>query len=338
MIANGIPQTAEIDRQQARLEVTYDGEPQFRAISGSLDYSINTATPVIRCGDRYFACEDGVWFTSASPMGPWVVADSVPAAIYEIPPTCPIHYVTYCRIYDVDSDWICFGYTPGYFGCYVEDGCVVWGAGWWWTPWIDQCWYGCPWTYGFGVGVRWGHGWGWTVGLGFGATPFCAPWWGPLGRPHPAFYPLIAGHMFYNLNVRNADIYGAWPRTVVRVGEPYISRPASAAARPNNIYSGADGRVYRQTGKGWEQREGSSWRPSPTGLDGASRARDQGATRSIQRRQPSSLPRVYRPLAPQHQAPQQPAPRPAPQAIPPGLRGGVGGGWSGGGGGGHRGR
>jgi hypothetical protein len=321
VIVNGIPETAEIDRRRARLFVAYDGDPRFEPIAGtSLAYALNTRTPVIRVDDRYYACEDGVWFTGSSPFGPWVVASTVPPPIYEIPPSCPIHSVTYCRVYDVGSDWVCFGYTPGYFGCYISDGCVVWGAGRWWRPWIGRQWFGRPWTYGFSVGVRWGFRWGSGVGMGLGARPFCAPWWAPLDRPHPAFYPLVGERAVFHLDVRNANVYGAWPRTVVHSRESLVARSPTRGALPNNVYSAADGRVYRRTEGVWERREAFGWGRWATGLEGDYTARAQGATRSFQRRTVSEFPsHIYRPMLPQHSfgAPEQP--RSVPQPIPPGL-------------------
>src|SRR5438552_18096802 len=46
VIANSIPQTATVQRNQAKLELTYDGPPQFKHIAGTpLLYAINTAKP-----------------------------------------------------------------------------------------------------------------------------------------------------------------------------------------------------------------------------------------------------------------------------------------------------
>ncbi|HEX5398998.1 MAG TPA: carbohydrate-binding family V/XII, partial [Verrucomicrobiae bacterium] len=48
VIANSIPQTATIQRDQAKLEVTYYGAPSFTPIAGTtLAYAANTQTPVI---------------------------------------------------------------------------------------------------------------------------------------------------------------------------------------------------------------------------------------------------------------------------------------------------
>jgi hypothetical protein len=46
---NGIPQTAIIDRLQAKIKVEYDGEPIFKAIAGTqMSYAVNTNISVVR--------------------------------------------------------------------------------------------------------------------------------------------------------------------------------------------------------------------------------------------------------------------------------------------------
>src|SRR5258708_17016104 len=116
VIANSIPQTATVQRNEAKLELTYDGAPQFNSIAGTpLLYAINTATPVIEVDAKtYYSVQNGVWFAGASPTGPWVVATSVPAVIYSIPVSSPLHYVTYARVYDSTPEEVYVGYTPGY--------------------------------------------------------------------------------------------------------------------------------------------------------------------------------------------------------------------------------
>ena len=71
-----IPQTAAIKRSEAKLEVEYDGQPEFEKIPGtSVAYAVNTGAQVLEVGGRYYAVDNGVWFTSAKATGPWVVAD-----------------------------------------------------------------------------------------------------------------------------------------------------------------------------------------------------------------------------------------------------------------------
>src|SRR6185503_3385873 len=101
-ISAGVPQTATVKRTEAKMPpAQYDGAPQFQPIEGtSLSYAVNTATPVIETAPgAYYAVVNGVWFTGGSPTGPWVLADSVPPSIYTIPPTSPIYYVTYVKVY-----------------------------------------------------------------------------------------------------------------------------------------------------------------------------------------------------------------------------------------------
>jgi hypothetical protein len=133
----------------------------------------------------YYAVQGGVWFTAGSPWGPWAVATYVPPVIYTIPTASPIHYVTYVRVYRYDPDYVWVGYTPGYLGtCYSPWGTVVYGTGWYYTPWIGTYWYGSPWTWGFGVGVSWSPWTGWDVGFGWGGYVYYDPWWGPYRSWH----------------------------------------------------------------------------------------------------------------------------------------------------------
>ena len=175
VIANSVPQTATVRRSEARFEPTIDGEPQLRSIeSTSLLHVANSATPIIRVdADSWYAVDRGVWFTARSLDGPWEIAISVPPAIYGIPATSPLHYVTYVKVYGATPDEVFTGYTPGYLGTVVAPvGTVVQGTGAYVSPWIGNVWFGTPWTYGFG----------WSVGVGtFWPTwnPWWSPWWGP---------------------------------------------------------------------------------------------------------------------------------------------------------------
>jgi hypothetical protein len=74
-----------VDRAKAEAEVkvSYDGDPQFKPIeSTDLSYASNTQDKIIKVGDLYYLCFQGVWFMSTSPEGPWKTADSVPKEIY----------------------------------------------------------------------------------------------------------------------------------------------------------------------------------------------------------------------------------------------------------------
>ena len=174
VIANSVPQTATVSRMERRFQPTLDGEPQLRPIEGTqLQHVANSPTPIIRVDDRsWFAVDQGVWYRAPALEGPWEVATSVPPAIYGIPSTSPLHYVTYVQVYGATPDVVYTGYTPGYLGSVVAPaGTVVYGSGFYASPWVGSVWYGAPWTYGFG----------WSVGIGTfwpQWNPWGPPWWG----------------------------------------------------------------------------------------------------------------------------------------------------------------
>jgi hypothetical protein len=188
LIANQIPTTARVDIKSASFAMQTDGEPKLAPIDGtSLQYVLNASAPVIRVDDKtWYACQEGLWFVSNSMSGPWAVATSVPAVIYSIPPSSPVYYVTYVRVYRAIPTYVYVGYTPGYYGAVVAPGgVVVYGTGYYYSPWVGHYWYGYPVTYGMGVGMAWTPWTGWAFGFGFG-WPYGAmwyyppaPWWGP---------------------------------------------------------------------------------------------------------------------------------------------------------------
>jgi hypothetical protein len=196
VIANGVPEIAAVKRSAARLEISYDGTPQFRPIEGTgLEAAVNAPVPVIRVDSRtYYALDNGVWFFSESAHGPWIAATFVPAAIYAIPRSDPLHYVTYVRVYDATPEDIYVGYTPGYVGSYVTvERTVVYGTGWYYRPWIGTVWYAPPATWGFGFSFY--HSW-WN--------PWPVRAWWPAWRPVPCFRPA----------------WGPWPRYHAGVKHP----------------------------------------------------------------------------------------------------------------------
>ena len=111
-----IPQTSAIKREKnAKVGVIYDGEPKFEPIKGTpLSYAVNTGSSVLRHEDRFYLCEQAVWYVSASPKGPWAVATSIPKEIQAIPPEYPVYNVKYVYIYDSTPEVVYVGYTPGY--------------------------------------------------------------------------------------------------------------------------------------------------------------------------------------------------------------------------------
>ena len=249
LIANSIPQTATITRSEAKLTVQYDGEATFVPIEGtSMTYSKNTSAPVIKVADsNYYCVEAGVWFKAPTPQGPWRVADTVPAGIYDIPPSSPLYYVTYVKVYNSTPEVVYVGYTPGYYGTVVSASTttVVYGTGWYYPPYISPTvWYGWPYTYGVGAGFTYSDesGWSFGFGYGYGYYPWYYPWWGPMGYYGCCWYPYYGWGAWGGVAV--ANVYGVWGNTA-------YSRTAAAWANPyTGNYGAASRGAYHNTQTG----------------------------------------------------------------------------------------
>jgi hypothetical protein len=242
-IATTIPQTATVSRTKATATVRYDGAPSFAPIAGTpLSYAANTASPVVRADDAHYYCvTNWVWFSATAPTRPWQVATAIPDAIYAIPVSSPLYYVTYVRIYSVTADAVVVGYTPGYQGVYVNlDGTVVFGTGYAYPPYIGSVWYGYPATYGYGAGFALGEEQGFAFGFAAGeswgaAWPYWEPywWWG---------YGYYRGYGYY-VNVNQANFYGRWGQGTVTYAEGWNAWTGTewraAAAQGYNPATGA---------------------------------------------------------------------------------------------------
>jgi hypothetical protein len=262
IIANQIPQTATIRRSEAKLAVTYDGPPQFQPMEGtSMEYAINTSFDVIHAG-RYYAVRDGVWFVADAPLGPWAVADFIPAEIYTIPPSNPLYHDRFVTVYDSTPDFVYCGYTPGYLGAYVWDDTVVFGTGWWYPGWIGPgFWFGWPWTWGFGFDFGYfGGGWFWRPNgywwyhnPGFGGRVYSDHW-------NPHWSPGDREGIHNNVNA-----YNRWGGNAV-MSHAAVGAAASSRAGLRDIYAGRDGNVYERRNNTWTQRgnAGAPRRVQPT--------------------------------------------------------------------------
>jgi hypothetical protein len=171
VVANSVPTTATVSRRDARIEIGYDGEPQFKPIEGTqMKYAVNAQQPVILAGGKYYALDNGVWFVAEAPAGPWSVATEVPEEVYTIPPSSPVYYATFARVYQATDEEVEVGYTAGYQGAYEDEGTVVYGTGYDYEPWEGDEYYGWGWTWGYNYAyVPWYQWWVWR------------PWWNPPG-------------------------------------------------------------------------------------------------------------------------------------------------------------
>jgi len=132
VIATQIPQTATINRDTAKFTPQISGAPELKPIEDTpLSYVFNSADPIIQVSpSEWYAVHNGVWFNATSLQGPWLVASSVPPVIYSIPPSSPVYYVTYVKVYASSPADVAVGYTPGYLGSIASsDGAVVYGTG-----------------------------------------------------------------------------------------------------------------------------------------------------------------------------------------------------------------
>jgi hypothetical protein len=249
LIANAIPQTATVTRSEAKLTVQYDGEATFVPIQGtSMSYAKDTSAAVVKVSDsNYYCVEAGVWFKASLPQGPWLVADTVPPQIYDMPPSSPLYYVTYVKVYGSTPDVVYVGYTPGYYGTVVSASTmtVVYGTGWYYPPYISPiAWYGWPYTYGVGAGFTYSEDTGWSFGFGYGYEyyPWYYPWWGPMGYYGCCWYPYYGWGAWGGAAI--ANVYGVWGNTA-------FSRTGAAWANPyTGNYGAASGGAYHNTQTG----------------------------------------------------------------------------------------
>jgi hypothetical protein len=188
MLDASIPQTAVIDRSEASLTVEYDGSPKFEKIPGtSVSYAVNTGAQVLQVSGKYYAVDQGVWFTAPAATGPWAVADEVPEEeIAKIPPSSPVYNTTHVHIYESTPQVVYVGYTPGYMWSFPYYGVPVYGTGWYYPPYMGRYYYPRPPTWGFNVGYNPWTGWNFGLSWSNGFFSFGMSWgggWGGNYRP-----------------------------------------------------------------------------------------------------------------------------------------------------------
>jgi len=252
-----MPQTAAIKRSEAKLEVTYDGEPQFKPIEGtSMSYAVNTASQVLLVGGGYYACDQGVWYAAPSAKGPWKISDTRPAQVDSIPPNSPMYNTKYVYIYESTPEVVYVGYTPAYTGCYPYYGTVVYGTGFYYPPYVSPYYY-YPHPVTYGVSVHYSPYTGWGVGMAW-SVGFMAMSSGWAGYGHGYSHGYNAGFWAgYHAGTRPGGVYGPGgynPRqpnpgnrpgnrpTTQPAGRPSTqpaNRPAAqpATRQSNNIYN-----------------------------------------------------------------------------------------------------
>lgn len=241
-----IPQTAVVNRKDVTISVVYQGDPRFVVIQGTtVKYATNSPFSVFLVEGRYYCCHDGIWFLSAAATGPWTVATVVPAAIYAIPATHPLHNVTYVYVYDSSPETVVVGVTGGYSGQYVAAGVVLFGAGVITGAILaddDACWYYHYHTayFSYGCGVYYSHyhgGYYYANRAYYGPYGGAGSWavynpqtggyargayrYGPRGAATArAAYNPWTGNYGARVNVNTP--YGSWGRSVITNGDDWV--------------------------------------------------------------------------------------------------------------------
>jgi len=239
-----IPQTASVNRNALIApEVTYaGGTAQFEPIERTtVARAVNTDKDVVRIGDVYYLCFQGVWFVSTRSTGPWEVAASVPPAVYTIPASSPSHHVTYVTVVDTTPEVVVFATAPGYTGVTIAWGCAVWGTGWYYPPYV---WYGAAYPVYYPYYPT------------YGSSAWYNPWSGAYQRGAVAYGPYggVGAAARYN------PATGTYARGAMAWG-PYGATGAAQAYNPRTGTYGQtrqEAGVYGNWGSSYVQR-GDDW-------------------------------------------------------------------------------
>jgi hypothetical protein len=130
-----LPQQGTLKRDTAKIDVVYAGAPAFKPIpQTTLTYATNTSFQVIGAEGKYYAAYQGAWFVAPAPNGPWVLASSIPPAIYTIPPSSPLYNVTYLQVYASTPETVTYGFTAGYALGFITAGVLAYGTGYYYPP------------------------------------------------------------------------------------------------------------------------------------------------------------------------------------------------------------
>ena len=242
-----VPQTARVKKKEVKApEVTYQGEPKFQPVEKTkVQAAVNTDKSIIKVGDMYYMCHEGIWFMGNSPTGPWSVCTKVPGEIYEIPISSPAHNVTYVTVEDDDDDeWATFATAAMYTGVMVAWGCAVWGSGYYYPPYYGGFYGGYPMYRGYypSYGYRASYN-PWTGAYSRGAVAYGPyggagvgarynPRTGNYSRGAAAYGPYGSAGAARSYNPRTgtygqtrqaSNVYGSWGSTQVQRGDQWAS-------------------------------------------------------------------------------------------------------------------
>jgi hypothetical protein len=269
-----IPITATVNPEAAAkaVNVTYDGPPQFVPIEGTtLYYANNTSQKVIKVGDLYYLCLQGIWFVSTNPLGPWQTAQPVPQVIYTIPPSSPVYNVTYVTQTVYPDGTVQASYTSGYTGVYVMSVSsvvvVTGGTGYYYPPYVVPypaygypVYYPPPYTYGYVAhyhSATGAYGISQTAYGPYGSATRTAsynPYTGTYARTasvSSAYGSAAVGQAYnpytgaYGATKQGSNAYGSWGSSVVTKGgqTAYTQHKTTAQGTVGSVQTSSGGKA-----------------------------------------------------------------------------------------------
>ena len=228
-----VPTKVEVDPVKAAAEAkaSYTGEPEFKTIQGtSLSYATNTADKVIKAGEVYYLCFQGVWFASPNPKGPWTTATTVPKEIYSIPPSSPVYNVTYVIQSTTAEGTVESSYTAGYLGTFIVGATIATGTGYYYSPY-----------YGYPIG---GYPIYYPYAATYGVGSYYNPYTGAYGTAAGVYGPYGGATAARSYNpytgtyARGATAYGPYgSRSVAQAYNPYTGTYAATRQGTNGSTS-----------------------------------------------------------------------------------------------------
>ena len=246
------------------VQVIYEGPPKFVSIeSTTIQYAVNSPNSVFLVTGSYYCCYNGIWFTSPSPSGPWMLCANVPTVIYTIPPSHPMHNVTYVVVQSSTPTTVVYTQPAGYSGEYVaKTGVLMFGAGMVVGALIADSHhhhyppYPVHYSYGWGARYDYRHGGYYRAG-------------------HAAYGPYAGGGAGKAYNPRTG--------TYSRAAYSYGPSGSASTRQAYNPYSGARSSSTRVDTDHGSAGRGRAYNPSTgNAVRGGYRTDDRGSAAAIQ--------------------------------------------------------
>ena len=294
-IAATLPQSVSLSSDAIPAQqVVYVGPPRFEPVPQTrLERAVNTPFAVLRHNNFYYLNYEAAWYSSSSPAGPWKVALSVPEELFSIPPSDPLHYVTYVKpaASQPSVKEARFTYTEGYHGTYTIGRSAVYGTGWAYSPWVG---------YPGGGPVYWGYPN--TYGA-YRAYPYRHPhyYWGSYAPIQQVTIDGKSRQLDGSPSISEQDPRVARPGydyTTLSQQRQYDAQAAGYAA--DDLYADPDGQVYRRSGENWDRHDDGEWNTMAElerqyGVaSGARTTAPEGQQRQAYRQDPADIERMER--------------------------------------------